>query len=477
MASFVITKNSDGDYIECDSGARLLYVHRNASNFATAAANAYFQKKQENKKAMLNRYQANVMARIHLTPDIKKLFNLSSKEGRERLFSVMDKGVIDGLNNVLSTNTVDQLLELAKSSQAAWENNSIQDIDLLIENISQAASLLDNNNVNVLSVLLNNYLKGNINLSGLSAEISSKLSLTDVEGQIVGFNNGALNTVAKSLLSLISASQKKDDISEKSFQRYLTNIFSTGLGERLIAIGVANQVEKGTDDILDKFLTGTKSAASAPQITYQKGSYQSLKNQTFKADVQAKNFNIKVEEGNNGSFTIDLGMSVKMYSSKSNKVSIVSAKPFNQVMESLFPGGKYYVYNTLGLISDVQDTYREMKKAIVLSYADNFLSGTGHRSDFAQYIVINGKTYPIYDILKDVVENTTGALSRDTDASDPVIISIRGGSKFKDLRYAFGPQNENSLVEAWNRNRAIHSIITGQLTVHGYLNLAKLKKI
>jgi hypothetical protein len=34
MASFVIKKETDGDYIECNtSKEKLLYVHRNANNF------------------------------------------------------------------------------------------------------------------------------------------------------------------------------------------------------------------------------------------------------------------------------------------------------------------------------------------------------------------------------------------------------------------------------------------------------------
>jgi hypothetical protein len=94
------------------------------------------------------------------------------------------------------------------------------------------------------------------------------------------------------------------------------------------------------------------------------------------------------------------------------------------------------------LLSEAQEQYREMKKAIILAYADNFLSGTGAGNDFAQYIVINGQPYPIYDILKKVATNTTGALSSDHDSADPVKISIAGASVFEKLKAEFdGPNN------------------------------------
>ena len=480
MASFVIKKETDGDYIECNtSKEKLLYVHRNANNFNSEIAKSYFQKKQENKMTMLNRYKTNLMARIQLTDEVKQLFNLTTQEGQEELFSVIDKGVAEGLEMVIQTNSVETLLNLAKSSKQAFDtsDSNFKAVDILIKNISEAASLLGGPQGNGLVALLNNYLNGGINLTGLNTELQNRLSIKNLEGKVVGFDNAALTTAAKSLSSIINSVQKGERISEESLQGYLRNIFSTGLGERLIAMGVARQVELGADEILDQILTGAKSVANAPKITYQED-YSSLTNQTFKADVQTDNFKINISDQGNSSFMISLGLSVKTYQSGGDKkVSLVSGKPFNQVLEALFPGGKYYVYNTLGLLPDTQDAYREMKKSIVLSYADNFLSGTGHGSDFAQYIVINGAVYPIYDILKKVVENTTGALTQEVDASDPVIISIRGASVLEKLRYSYGSPSEDSLVQAWERNREIHQIITGQLKVHGYLNIQKLKQI
>ena len=113
-----------------------------------------------------------------------------------------------------------------------------------------------------------------------------------------------------------------------------------------------------------------------------------------------------------------------------------------------------------------------MKKSIILSYVDNFLSGTVYVNDFVSYMVINGKAYPVYKILQDVVNNTKGTISSDVDKTDPVSISISGASKLVKLRNEYN--GNNNLGLAWLRNSAIHNIITKDLTVEAHLNTSLL---
>jgi hypothetical protein len=85
----------------------------------------------------------------------------------------MNKGVVEGLKMVTETNSVETLLNLAKSSKQAFDtsDSNFTAIDILIKNISEAASLLGGPQGNGLVALLNSYLNGGINLIGLNAEL------------------------------------------------------------------------------------------------------------------------------------------------------------------------------------------------------------------------------------------------------------------------------------------------------------------
>jgi hypothetical protein len=84
------------------------------------------------------------------------------------------------------------------------------------------------------------------------------------------------------------AAAESHNLTKDTISGYLNNIFSTGLGESLIAIGVARQMVNGADEIIDNLLLGTK--APIKNVTTYAQDYHSLINQTFKSDVGTDNF-------------------------------------------------------------------------------------------------------------------------------------------------------------------------------------------
>lgn len=453
-----------------DSGEQLLYVHKHAKNFNKAAATEYFQKKQKNGEKMLSRYRTRLFDSIQIPQSVKDLLNFGTEAGQEKLLEAMNTGIQNGLNEALN-NVPSDLIALSNAARQSFNKSGIASLDNVIKYINQGAKLVTTES-NALSIILNQFDNGSINLEGLSQELKHRLSFKNEEGKIIGFNSITLNSVAKSLVNLISAANSQK-LSTKAMNGYLNNIFSTGLGEGLIATGVARKMVQGADELVneltDKILLGTRTPVQ--KTTTYAEDYSSLINSTFKPDVGAENFQLAITD-NGDKITIQLGLSVKQYGSLDKSVSIVTNKPFIQTINGLFSDGKYYVYNTLGLLSDAQKQYREMKKAIVLSYADNFLTGTGYGQDFAQYIIINGKAYPAYDILKKVVNQTSGALSSDKDISDPIVISIEGASAIAAERYKY--PGRDSKAKAWERAKAINNIISNNLTIHGSLMLQNL---
>lgn len=470
-----IAFSDDKRYIIKDNSQKLIYVHKYSKNFEKEAATAYFKEKQKNKDAMLKRYKTRLMASIKLDSNTKNLLNLGSEDGQDQLMKLVDQEVTKGLQSTLG-NAPSDLAALTKQARQAFDPKNIETLDEVLDKINKGILLFANEG-NALSIILNNYLSkdSNSNLQGLYDELKDGLSVADKEGKIIGFNSQSLNKAAQSLMNLISAARNQS-LTSKSISSYLANILSTDIGEGLIAKGIATKMIEKSDELINP-LIDTLLAGSKTPIQYSvrySDEYFSLKNQTYKPDVSAENFKIEINEGKDW-ISINLGLSIKSYDQQAKEVSIVTNKPFNQLLSTLFSGdyGKYLTYNTLGLLSDTYSQYIEMKKAIVLSYADNFLTGTGLGNDFSQYIVINGKVYPAYDILKSVVENTTGAFNNNTDASDPIVISIQGASEIVQLRNAY--PGRDSIKKAWQRSEKINEIISGKLKVHGSLVLSKIK--
>lgn len=467
-----IVFSDDKQYIiNNTTGQQLIYVHKHVENFDSAAATGYFQQKQLYGEKMLERYRENFVSHLSLPDNIKQLLNFSTVQGQEQLITAIDEGIIEGLQTSIMNASTD-LQALSSQARQAYNSEGFKNIGVIIEKIDEAAKIVLGNS-NALSILLNDYRQNNLSLSGLSAEIANKLSLQNKEGQVIGFNSVTLNKAASSLMKLINAGIE-ETLTRESVKGYFNNIFSTAFGEGLVAIGVAKNIVHGADDIVDQLLVGGKIPIKRSTTFAQ--DYSSLINSTYKADISTGTDNLQITINETGSsIGIQLGLSVKQYSSNNDSVAIVSGKSFAQILGALFSDGKYYAYNTLGLLGDTQSQYREMKKAIILSYADNFLSGTGSGTDFAQYIIINGRAYPIYTILKSVVKNTTGALSGEQDTSDPIVISIAGASALQKMRNKY--PGRNTVGKAWQRVKEINNKILHNLKVEGHFIPSNLVKI
>lgn len=413
---------------------------------------------------MLSRYKANLIKSIRFPQEVKDVLNYGEEDEFNKLLKAMDDGIVRGLSSSSSKDYSD-LSKLNQQARNIYKNtnfNQLDKVSQVIEVISEGAKLLTEPNSNELSALISQY-KGN--LQGLNGELTRLLTPAK-DGTIIGLDNQALNTIAFSLNNIIEKTLSGEKISVQSMSSYLNNIFATGLGEGIIAKGIALQVGKTSAEI-DDYLTGTLGMSMAKDTKGFYDEYKTLPNATFKPDVQADNFQFSInDEGE--TISINLGVSVKTYNSlsKSASVSIVTGKSFTQILDTIFSDGLYYVYNTLGLLDASVTQYRDMKAAIVANFADNLLSGTGIGRDFSQYMVINGQYYPIYQILQQVIQFNTGASSSQKNALDPVEISIVGAGDLKTIQNKAEYSGRNSWKKGWNRSLEISKFI-GTLKIHG----------
>jgi hypothetical protein len=81
-----------------------------------------------------------------------------------------------------------------------------------------------------------------------------------------------------------------EGLSKNSFSTYISDIFSTGLGEYLIASGVQKQIGKASKKAVEALMVGTKSPHMAIKELNKGDSEEFLSNAAYKPDVSAKNF-------------------------------------------------------------------------------------------------------------------------------------------------------------------------------------------
>lgn len=452
--------STDRKYI-INNSEKLTYVHRDSKNFNQAIAKNYFQHKQQQYSVMLNQYREALLQNIHINGKTLDALNLTTKSQQDQLLKNIDSELTKTIEQYIKENS-----ETLSSMRQTVQNLTITNQNELLkflETIEQAVSLLHGEN-NALSILLNQARNNGLSLGQLSAKLVQKFNLQNKNGQLISTSRSALDQLAAQLARLTTAAQGID-FSQRAFNGYLNAIFGTRLGEYAVAKGVKYAFNI-TDQIVEDFLSGTSSATLKTTLRKKEKETKTVS----KPDVVLGNGQVRLTTSEKENVTIvNLGLSVKQYSGTNKTVDVVSGKPFQGVLEQIFPNGKYYVYNTLGLLDDTAQTYTEMKKAILFNQAPNFLAGFG-ASNYAQYIVVNGKLYSIYEILKQIKDSKGNSANKMTD--DIVAISIAGAKKIKDIRYRYG--DNNSLEQAWLRNKDIHREI-GNLTVKGSFNFSNFQ--
>ena len=340
-----IVISNDNQYIIKDND-KLLYVHKHYENFESNVASRYFQNKAKNKNQLLNRYKTRFLNRIKINNSTKEILNLTTEAQQEKLMNEIDKNIIEGLETAIGKASAD-IAQLSNDARKIMKtNNQLTALKDVFKKISMAADILNKNNG--LSLLLNEYTNTN-DLNGLVAELQNKLSLTNKNGEIIGFNNTALNIAGQSLLNLIVRIQGEKRLSAQSISGYFNNIFSTGLGEGIIASCIGAQIGYAGEELeqyINKTLTGLLTPnmhiKSQNDLGFKK--YKELSNATNKTDFYDENMQLSINQGKDTA-QIQLGLSIKTYANNKDSYAIVTNKPFKSILEALFPGGKYYVYN------------------------------------------------------------------------------------------------------------------------------------
>ena len=477
--------NNKIDHTFVDDGRTYYYLHRHIWHFESDEAIKLFQKqKTQNYLEMKNRYKKNYLNNISGVSD-KSLKILDAAMREDEIMSGLDKDLLEILNKSISEGIksyeLDKKLTTAYNSLNSFlKNKDAKDLDKLFTQITKATALL-NTNIDSLLALIGprGEYKKHRDLTKLSILLQQEVS--KLNGKVLNVSQKRLASVVKSLSNLVTDLSSNANVNKQSLQRYLSNIFSTQIGEYIVSKGVAKALNLGLKEIRSS-LTGTSNIVvddGDEELQNFIKSYGQSGSQVFKTDNSFQNLKITLEDGN--TFNINLGLNTKWY--KGNKGTVDSAAITTEVsflnrVNQLFnsENEKYYIYNSLALVNQDDSMYSSLKAAMVARNLDVIISGLGTQGDFSQYIVINGEFYSIWQIILALENFNHGQGSYGKgDATDPVTISATGLKAVADITEQVRNYPSN-LVAAYIRSKMQNKMIEN-LGLSGHFYPNRLKNI
>lgn len=466
-----------------DDGRKYYYIHRHLEHFERDKAIKLFQsQKKQNYLIMKDRFKRNYLDNVNIDERALKILNASMEE--DELIGNLDETLL----NILNTRVSEAIAQYDLNKKISGAYNSLdkylkskdaKDLNELFTQISAATDLLNTDNKELVALIGPRGLyKKNPNLKKLSNLLQKEIQ--SLENSRLNVSKQRLLSVEKSLNNLVNGLSNKD-FNKTSLQKYLSNIFSTQIGEYVVSKAVSEGLNIGLKEIRAS-LSGTSNIKiDSTEVDDLIQQYGQRGKTTFKTDNSFKDLNIVINDQGN-SVNINLGISTKWYNSSKGRindsVAITTEVSFLHRVNQMITDdlGKYYVYNSLAWVNDDDSMYKALKAAIVARNLDVLVSGIGIQGDFSQFIVINGEFYSIWQIIVALENYNHGEGSYSKNSSmDPVTISATGLSKVAELNEKV-KNDPGNLVAAYARSKQQNHLIE-ELGLSGHFFPNKLKNI
>lgn len=440
------------------------YIHRRYEHFEEAGdlLQTLTEQKETFYNETLKRFKENYIASI--SPESLEPLRLAM-ENEDEIIETIDKALGEQLNSTVSKALQESRLEgMIKDAYSALDkvvkNRDAENLENLFAVIEEAATMLEDSEMkNALLAILQNR-KNYSQLGRFANYINKEISKMDMK--ILETNYSTISTVLNSLQKLTRRLVNKEK--KSVLQGSIKNIFSTAFGEYAVQKAVGNLMGNLKQSIEEGLLGAGDVKLEHPDVvkTWERYGSQSPRH---KVDNYFKHFNIQIDETNNSVF-IDLGISTKWYKTGGDAqgVAFTTEKSFKHRLDQIFNNQNMYgIYNGLALTEQDPSIYHALKAVIVARNIDTMMSGLGVAAgDFAQFIVINGHFYSIYDIIKTLENYNTG------QGTDIVTVSAKGLKQVLD--YTKAAQNENKNLEAaFERSKQQNKLLDVlELTGHFY---------
>lgn len=448
-----------------DGEEELYYIHRHIDHFNKTEAVARFQRqKNQDYMVMRQRYKENYLKNISgVSPKAQAKIALAAEE--DSILTALDQSLLDTLNNNVSREIYKyDLGGKMKVAQAALNRfvntKDLKDLDVLFSQISKASELLRSNPTEIVAAV------GRTNWIGSGRDLGKIRK--DIQAQINALNNRRVRVGKKETemvlkeLDSLAEGLSADKLNARSLSSILTRIFSTAIGEYIVSKGVIQGLDEVHQQIKDT-LVGEKHLKMTDSLQQLLTTYK-RENLTFKTDNSFQDIELELEDGEE--FKINLGLSTKWYQgigkSDSDSVTVTSESHFTEKVSELLSGdsGKYYIYNALALVDQDGTAYAALKASVVARAADFIISGFGEQGDFAQFIVINGTFYSIWQIILalQMFNSGQGHSWMSSGRTDPITVSPMGLTNVTKLTKE-AQDHEANLYQAYKRAKAQNGLI------------------
>lgn len=480
-----------------EEGREFYYIHRHISHFEMDEALELFNsQKKQNYAVMKSRYKENFLKNVQIDRKAYELLNSAMSE--EELVSMLDKSMLTTLDNmvggVIQSYDLDSRINQAFESLDKYlQSEDLKDLDQLFAQITAATKFL-NTDIKPLTTLIGmtGDYKKHRNLRQLDEQLLK--TIDDTFGtkskgiKIVSANQARFKSVLSSLqklvhsLSTAASTPNNNIINKQSLQKYLTNIFSTQIGEYIVSSAVATAMSRGLGEVRKSLTGGKRVKYTEDQALNNFIKAYGNKSRTFKTDNSFTDLDMEVDiNGQTMSASVNLGLSTKWYKNNgkgiTDSVSLGTEASFSYRLNQLFDNDsdKYLAYNALALTEQDGRGYAALKAALVARNADMFMSGMGVQGDFSQYISVNGKFYSMWQILTLLENYNRGEGStQENSGTDPVTISATGLSAVLEVSQERLKEKRPSITKAYARAKQQNLLIENLgLQGHFYPNRFK----
>jgi hypothetical protein len=296
-----------------DDGRTYYYIHRHLEHFEKDAAISLFKtQKTQSYLEMKNRYRKNYLSNISgVNDESLKILDAAMRE--EEVIGNLDKDLLDILNKRVAEGIqayeLDTKLSSAYNSLNQFLNSKdAKDLDNLFAQITKATTLLNTNMDGLLALIgPRGEYKKHRDIEKLSMLLQQEIA--KLEGKVLNVSQKKLLSVEKSLSSLIIGLSSDKSISRLSLQRYLSNIFSTQIGEYVVSKGVAKGLALGLKEIRTSLTGAQNIEITSDEVDNFVKAFGQTGKTTFKTDNSFQNLEITLEDG--ATFNINLGLSTK----------------------------------------------------------------------------------------------------------------------------------------------------------------------
>ncbi len=449
-------------------GEKYYYIHRHIAHFEQGDAIASFQnQKEKGYLRMKRRYKQNYLKNIQLTDTQENILNISAQG--DKFISDIDELLLEALDTNIGNSLKQVNIEPGMRQSYAGLNNFINTgeakyLDDIFHGIELATDVLEEY-LPELSILIGqqNWLSSGRNLKKLSQLIQKEIKT--MENKAVSLTQEKYLALINHLNSLVIGLQQKN-VNINSLRTSLTHIFSTTLGEFVTNKGIG-KIGNLVEESLKKTFTGTHTISRSVKLSKDLERYRQQGDNVFKVDGSFENLKIELSNGQN--LRVNLGISTKWYKGSSNgkiyKVDITNEQSFVHRAKQIASNNneRYYIYNALALVNQNSAAYVNLKASIIANTFDFLISGMGVHGDFAQFLVINGQFYSIWDIILLLNNNNYGSSNSGytVNKNDIISISARGltpiGVKTDEAR-KYTPNLDWAYKRAKETNKEIEDV-------------------